>query len=616
MEYDGAMKTNESASRVPERGEIPAEMTWDLSRMYADGAVWEADFARLGEILPPLDEWKGKLSGAAEIRQLFELEEGVARLLNKLYVYAHLKHDEDTAAAEGQAREERIRSAYAEAAGRMAWIVPELAAKSAEELRRLAGEAALAPWARRLEKLAREKAHVLPEAAETVLAQFGDVLGAPEQVFSMLTEADMAFPDAVAADGTGHALTEGTYGKLLQSPDGALRRSAFETLYKGYKAWRNTLAATLGATVKEHVVDARVRGYPSARAAALFDDQVPEAVYDNLIASTREALPMFHRYVALRRRALGGGALGMADMYVPLVGGEAPEATPEQSREWVLAACRPLGGEYMEILARAFGERWIDWLENKGKATGAYSSGCYDSPPYLLLNHNGRLDDAFTLAHEAGHSVHTWLANRAQPPSTAEYPIFLAEIASTVNELLLSHHLLAETRDAAMRTYLLNHLCDSFKGTVFRQVMFAEFERDIHAAVERGEPLVADGLCRDYAALNAAYYGPELEADSGPESPIAMEWARIPHFYYDFYVYKYATSFCAALVFARRIREGRGVADYLGMLRGGGSRDPLDAIRDAGVDLSRPEVVRDAFREFGRTLEALETALDGGGAGA
>ena len=273
--------------------------------------------------------------------------------------------------------------------------------------------------------------------------------------------------------------------------------------------------------------------------------------------------------MALRKKRLGVEKLEMSDLYVPLVGECGLEAGPERSREWVQAACRPLGEEYGAVLERAFGERWIDWLENKGKATGAYSSGCYDSPPYLLLNHHGKLDDAFTLAHEAGHSVHTWLANHAQPPEKAEYPIFLAEVASTVNELLLARHLLWEAKEAGVRAHLLNHLCDSFKGTIFRQVMFAEFERDIHAAAERGEALVADGLCREYAALNAAYYGPELEGDSGEESPIAMEWARIPHFYYDFYVYKYATSFCAALVFARRIREGRGVEEYLGMLRGG-----------------------------------------------
>lgn len=601
----------DEAKMVPARSEAEEKWTWNLGRTYKDPAAWEEDFGRIGERVEKVEAWKGKINDAGAARAAFDAEESLDRLIEKLFVYAHLKHDEDTAATEGQALDERIRGAWAEASARVAWVAPEVAAKSRETLLEWAADEKAGPWKRRLEVLAREKEHVLGAEAETALAAMGEVLGAPEQTYSAMTEADMRFGEATDAAGKKHELTEGTYGVLIQSRDGALRRSAFEELYKVYGQWKNTLATTLGATVKGHAADARLRGYPSARAAALFSDQVPEAVYDNLVAATRAALPSFHRYLALRKRALGAERLRMSDLYVPLVPGEAPKASPEESRAWVEAACAPLGAEYGAVLRRLFEERWVDWFENRGKATGAYSSGCYDTPPYLLLNHQGRLDDAFTLAHEAGHSVHTWLANHAQPAATANYPIFLAEIASTTNELLLAHHLLETSGDEGFRKHVLNHLCEMFKGTIFRQVMFAEFERDLHAAAERGEPLVAEGLCEAYAKLNADYYGAAVEGDTGPGDPIALEWARIPHFYYDFYVYKYATSFCAALVFSQRLREGRGREEYLGLLKRGGSLDPLVALGEAGVDLGSEGVVRDAFREFGETVEKLEGALEG-----
>jgi oligoendopeptidase F len=329
------------------------------------------------------------------------------------------------------------------------------------------------------------------------------------------------------------------------------------------------------------------------------------AVYDGLIGATHDALPLFHRYLDLRRRILGLADLDMYDLYVPLVPSCAETVPMDQAREWVIEACRPLGEDYGQALRTAFTSRWIDWLESKGKRSGAYSSGCYDSPPYLLLNHHDRLDDAFTLAHELGHSLHTWMANRAQPHRMAHYPIFLAEIASTVNELLLTRHLLGQEQGAGFRAHLLNHLCDSFKGTVFRQTMFAEFERDLHRWEEEGIPLTAEFLRGKYYELNQKYYGGGLAAHPS----IALEWCRIPHFYYDFYVYKSATSFCAALVFARRLRAGEGVDAYLGLLRAGGSRDPLEAVAAAGVDLRDAGVLREAFAEFGDVLGELEAAL-------
>jgi len=590
---------------VPPRGEVPEALTWDLSPLYAASDAWEADFARLDAAAAPVLALRGKLDSAAAVAQLLAAETALDRLLEKLHTYAHLRHDEDTAHDGNQAREARIRARYAEIAAQCAWITPELLAHPEEEIRAWMEAPELKDGRRTLLKVLRNKPHVLSSAEETLLARGSEVLSASEQTYSLLTNADMAFPDIAGADGQPLPLTEGTYRALLENPDRNVRKAAFETLLDGYGQLQNTIASTLSATVKAHVYMAQVRHFPTALEAALFDDQVPVAVYEGLISATREALPLFHRYLDLRKRALGLPDLDMYDLYAPLVPSCAVKVPMEDARAWVLAACRPLGEEYAGALRTAFDARWIDWPESKGKHSGAYSSGCYDSPPYLLLNHHDRLDDVFTLAHELGHSIHTWMANRAQPHRTAHYPIFLAEIASTVNEMLLTHHLLARPGDAAFRAHLLNHLCDSFKGTVFRQAMFAEFERDLHRWEEDSTPLTAEFLRGKYYEMNQKYYGPGLAAHPA----IGLEWCRIPHFYFDFYVYKYATSFCAALVFARRLRAGEGVEAYLGLLRAGGSRDPLEAVAAAGVDLRDPGVLREAFDEFGAVLAELETAL-------
>ena len=590
---------------VPVRSEVPEALTWDLAPLYATPEDWEADFGRLAERVAPILALQGKLDSAAVVAQLLNAETALDRLLERLHTYAHLRHDEDTVHAGNQAREARIRARYAELAAQCAWITPELLSHPEAELRAWMEAPELKDCRRMLLKVLRNKPHVLSTAEETLLARGAEVFAASEQTFSLLTNADMAFPDIPGADGQPLPLTEGTYRAHLENADRGVRKAAFETLLGGYGKLQNTIASTLSAMVKAHVYMAQVRHFPSALEAALFDDQVPVAVYDGLIAATHGALPLFHRYLGLRQRALGLADLDMYDLYVPLVPSCAEKVSMAQAREWVLAACRPLGREYGEILQQAFAGRWIDWLENKGKRSGAYSSGCYDSPPYLLLNHHDRLDDVFTLAHELGHSLHTWLANHAQPHRMAHYPIFLAEIASTVNELLLTHHLLEQKGDAAFRAHLLNHLCDSFKGTVFRQTMFAEFERDLHRWEEEGTPLTAEFLRGQYYDLNKTYYGPGLAAHAA----IGLEWCRIPHFYYDFYVYKYATSFCAALVFARRLRAGEGVDAYLGLLRAGGSRDPLDAVAAAGVDLRDAGVLREAFADFGAVLGDLEAAL-------
>ncbi len=590
---------------VPSRKDVPAELTWNLTPLYATPEEWEADFARLDEVAAPILALQGKLHSSAVVAELFALETTLDRLLERLYTYAHLRHDEDTADATNQSRESRIRARYTELAAQCAWITPELLAHPEEDIRAWMDAPELKDCRRTLLKILRNKPHVLSSEEETLLARSGEVLTAAEQTFSLLTNADMTFPDISGPDGETLPLTEGTYRAHLESPHRPVRKAAFENLLGGYGKLQHTIASTLSTTVKAHVFMAQARHFPSSLEAALFDDQVPVDVYEGLIRATHDALPLFYRYLALRRRVMQLPDLDMYDLYTPLVPSCAQKVSMAQAGEWVRAACEPLGTEYADALETAFTARWIDWRENKGKRSGAYSSGCYDSPPYLLLNYHDRLDDAFTLAHELGHSLHTWHANRAQPHRTARYPIFLAEIASTVNELLLTHHLLASPPADDFRIHLLNHLCDSFKSTVFRQTMFAEFERNLHRWEEEGTPLTADFLHHEYYELNKKYYGPDLAAHDA----IRYEWCRIPHFYYNFYVYKYATSFCAALVFARRIRAGQDTPAYLDLLRAGGSQDPLDAVATAGVNLRDPAVFREAFDEFATVLQQLETAL-------
>mgnify|MGYP002623958160 FL=1 len=596
-----------AAKTLPLRREIPVEETWDLSPLYASADAWEADFASLDSLLPPILAFQGKLDSPEAAAAAFAAEEVLDRALEKLFTYAHLSHDVDTASGEELARFSRIQSRYAELAAACAWLTPELVSKGGETLASWAAAPALAPFARRMEKLRRAAGHVLSKECETLLASAGEVLSASGEIYSLLTDADLSFGEVEDAKGEKHLLSEGTYRVLLASPDRTLRGHAFHALLGVYEAHRNTLAALLATTVKEHVFTARARKYKSARAAALFDDAVPESVYDALISAVRGSLGDFARYLELRRRALGLETLDMFDLYVPPAPEEDRFIPRAEAEETVLEAIGPLGADYLAAAKEAFSSRWIDWRENKGKRTGAYSSGCYGSPPYLLLNYQGHLDDVFTLAHELGHSLHTKLANAAQPHQTAGYPIFLAEIASTTNEILLSRHLLATLPRGPRRTLVLQHFLDSFKGTLFRQTMFAEFERDLHAMAEAGEALTADELCERYGQLNRAYY----PAIASPDEAIRHEWARIPHFHYDFYVYKYATSFAAALVFSERILAGESPAGYLALLAKGGSEDPLDALAAAGVDMTDPGVVSGALGRFRKLLDELEADLAG-----
>lgn len=598
-----------SRQKKPEvlnRSEIRREDTWNIELIYADEAAWQRDYDSLASLAEPLSAMQGKLNSADALAAMFKASEKLDRLSDKLYVYAHLKADEDTANATGQARQSRIRQRLTQISGDLAWITPEILSHTEEELRAWMEDRALRPWHYVMEKLVRARPHVLSPAEETLLSRAGEIFSAPRQAYNMLTDADIRFPEVENSRGEKRELTDGRYSTFLISRDRTERRNAFKAMYNTYSGFKNTIASTLASNVKLHNYMAQVRHHPSALQAALHPDQIPVALYESLLKGVHDALPAFYDYVELRREALNLPDLNMYDFYVPLVPEYDIKVPFEQACEWVLESCRPLGEEYCRVLKSAFADRWIDIYENRSKRSGAYSSGCYDTLPYVLMNYQGTLNHVFTLAHELGHSMHSWLANHTQPHQYSSYPIFIAEIASTLNEELLLRHLLETADDPAFRAYLLNHLCDAFKGTVYRQTMFAEFEKIIHELDAAGEPLTFENLNSRYFDLNAEYYGPGIKTDP----LIAHEWSRIPHFYYNFYVYKYATSFCASQIFIGRIFEdAAGVGKYLDLLKAGGSRPPLELIRNAGVDLENPETLTGAFESFGRTVQELRAEL-------
>ena len=594
------------ADAVPARSEMGPEDQWDIARMYADEAAWEADFSRIDGLMEPLRELQGKLSSAEAVCTLFTAEMQLDRLLEKLYVFAHLQEDQDTGNTVSQTLMARIRNRLTEVETELAWVTPEILGHDVGELNVWAASPQLADYRYSMEKLIRRKAHTLSEVEETLLSGAGEILSAPSRIYSMLTNADLTFPAIANEDDEQVEMSDGRYSQFLRSTDRRVRKDAFDAMYSTYSSVKNTVATTLGTTVKLHNYSARVRHYPSALEASLYGDQIPTALYDSLITAVHEQLPRYVDYLELRARKLGLDALDMFDLYVPIVPDVEVKVPFEQAKDWVIAACAPLGEAYVRVLRSAFADRWMDVYENRGKRSGAYSSGCYDSLPYVLLNYQGTLNDVFTLAHELGHSMHTWLANQTQPPQTAHYPIFIAEIASTLNEELLLQYLLKQTSEPAMRAYLLNHYCDSFKGTVYRQTMFAEYEKRIHELDAEGQALTHDALSSLYAELNQQYFPKYVK----PDEQIRYEWARIPHFYYNFYVYKYATSFCASQIFAQRVQESPEQRDkYLQLLKNGGSAPPLELIKQAGVDLLDAATINDAFVRFGEAVNELSGLL-------
>lgn len=590
---------------LPLHQDLPVADTWDLAPMYADAAAWEKDFAEVDRQVEAFTAFRGRLGESPEVmRGAFEALDRFERFAEKLYCYAHLKADENTADSENKARLGKIESKFAEISGATAWFEPEIMAMEEAEIRSFLDAPELAFYRKSMEELLRQRPHILSEKEERLLGLGSDVFGAAGKIFSTLNNADMTFPQVTDEHGKKVQLTHGNYIKFLESGRRPVRKRAFEAMFDTYAKFRNTMAATLDGNVKKHVYSAKIRNYPSSLEAALFSDNIPVSVYDNLIKAVRDKLPYLHRYLKVRRRALGLRRMDMYDIYNPLVPDYRLKVSFEEAAGWVRAALRPLGEEYCAALEQAFEQRWIDIHECKGKRSGAYSSGCYDSYPYILLNFNGTLNDVFTLAHELGHSMHSHYSHRHQEYHYADYSIFVAEVASTTNELLLHDYLMKQDPEPAFKSYLLCHLADEIRGTIYRQAMFAEFEKHIHELGERSVTLTADRLCGDYYKLNADYFGAVIDADRR----IEMEWARIPHFYYNFYVYKYATGMSAAVKLARNILSGdpQKLQDYLGFLKAGDSKDVLDIMKDAGVDLSTPAPVYEALDKFNETVGELE----------
>ena len=592
--------------RLPTRAEIPNEYKWRLEDLFPSDDAWEKAFAAVEETLPKISAFKGRLGqGSEQLLAALRLRDQMEEQLLRAYAYAQLRKDEDTTDSRYQQMSSRALSLVTQAYSTLAFVNPEILAIPTETLQAFLEEnAALQIYRHTLEDLIRRKPHVLSETEEELLARFTEVAQSAATIFEMINDADMKFGTVTDEEGRPIELTKGRYIRLMESRDRRVRRDAFKTLYTSYINQRNTIAATLYASVKKDCLYAQLRHYDTSLHAALDDDNIPVAVYDNLLTSVQNHLDLMHRYVSLRKRMLGVDQVHMYDLYVPLVREVDMRFSYPQAQEIVKTAMAPLGADYVGVLDTAFRSAWIDVYENAGKTSGAYSWGVYGVHPYILLNFQETLDDVFTLAHEMGHALHSYYSSRKQPFVYAGYSIFLAEIASTLNENLVAQYLLQTLEDRQQRMYIINHILEQFRTTVYRQTMFAEFERIIHARVERGEVLTADNLCSLYRELNRKYYGDEIVLDA----EIDMEWARIPHFYRSFYVYQYATGYSAAMALAKQIQdEGPSAVErYLDFLSSGSSDYPLELLKAAGVDMSTPQPIDQALGVFASLLDQLE----------
>ena len=595
--------TNQS---IPKRSEVPEEMTWNLKDMFESDQAWMAEYEAMKEFPAKIAAFQGTLARSAQdLLAWFRLQDEIELRLSVLMGYASCKGDEDTGNSFYQDVRGKAMNVYVSIASAAAFATPEIMAIADETLDQFyAQQPELETYRRSLYQIRRRKDHILSPAEERLLASAGEMANASENIAGVFRNADQIFPDVTDSQGNVHPLTDATFVPLLTSPDRELRRRAFETYYKQLGQYKNTIAATLDGQFKQLCFFSNARHYDSTIQASLDATEVPVPVYMNLIEAVHNNLDKMYRYVALRKKLLGVDELHMYDVYTPIVADADQAITYEQAKETVLEALQVLGDDYVDLLKEGFSNRWIDVYENVGKRSGAYSSGNSRAHPYVLLNHKDNLDCQFTLAHEMGHALHSYHSCKYQPVSTSDYVIFVAEVASTCNEVLLMRHLLKKTTDKKQRAYLINHFMDQFKGTVYRQTMFAEFELAMGKMAESGQALTADALCQKYHALNKLYFGPDMVSDD----QIALEWARIPHFFYNYYVFQYATGFSAAVAIANRIlKEGApAVADYKKFLSGGCSTDPISLLKIAGVDMSSPEPVNSALALFGELVDEME----------
>ena len=591
---------------IPTRSEADPRFTWAVTDMYESDEAWREELLRMRGLSEKLASYQGRLcESAAALLEYLRLVDDVDRGAGKLVSYAFRRTDEDTRNPVYQEMSAQAQNYLVELRKATAFFTPELLAVSDETYESFfREEEGLEHYRLALTRVRRRKEHTLSGECEALLAAAGQLGQAPEDIFSLLNDADMTYPDAVDSEGKSHPVTHGTYISLLMSPDRALRESAFRSLYGVYGQFRNSSSAILSAQMKQLQFFADARRYPSALHAALDETEAPVEIYHNLIQAVHENLPVMHRYVRLRKRLLGVDKLHYYDLYTPIVADEDMKVTFEEGKELARKALAPMGEDYLKILEEGFSNRWIDVYENQGKRSGAYSAGVFGVHPFVLLNYTDTLDDVFTLVHEMGHALHSYLSNRTQTVTYADYVIFVAEVASTCNEALLMQYLLGQTKEPRRRAYLINHFLEQFRGTLYRQTMFAEFELWCSEQTKKGEALTAEALCEKYAELNRLYYGEDIE----PDPEIALEWARIPHFYYNFYVYQYATGFACAIALSQRIlREGKpAVDDYIRFLSGGCSADPVTLLRGAGVDIASPAPVSDALRLFDQLIGEME----------
>jgi len=595
-------------SSLPKRHELPAEHKWKLEDLFENQAAWDKEYAEVKEKLKDIAQYQGKLGDAKMLKMCFALEDVISLHTERLYVYANMRHHENMADPTYQALSDKAKKLSVEVNEATSFITPEVLSLPDETLDAFIADPELAPYKQTLKEMKRQKPHILSQTEEALLAQVGNIAQAPGTIYGMLNNADMKFPVIKNDRGEDVELTHGRYIQFLESRNREVRKNAFDAMYSTYAKHKNTLAATLNANVTKNIFYSRVRKFPSALEMSLFGDNISKDVYTNLIDTIHEHLPLLHRYLALRKQLLKLDELHMYDLFAPLVEEFDMEIDYEQAKQIVADSLQPLGEEYISVLKEGFTSGWIDVYENEGKRSGAYSWGAYGTHPYVLLNHKDNLNSMFTLAHEMGHAMHSYYSDKHQTYRDAQYPIFLAEVASTLNEALLMDYMLKKSNDMKEKMYLLTYYADQFRTTVFRQTMFAEFEMIIHNKAEQGESLTPQLLSEIYYDLNKKYHGPVMTVDQA----IEMEWARIPHFYSSFYVYKYATGFSAATSFAKQILdEGESaVKRYTDFLKSGGSDYPLEILKRAGVDMSTPEPIRQAMSVFEQLIEEMEQLVN------
>lgn len=598
------------ATKVVLRTEVPVEDTWDLTTIFASDESWESEFKAVQQLTDEAVRFKGSLAESADqLLAALQFSDELVVRLSKVYVYASMKHDQDTGNTVYQALNSRAESLASKASAALSFMEPELLAAADETIATYVSQSAqLRVYAHELEKITNKRAHTLSDKEEALLAKAGDVLNASQNTFGILNNADLRFPTIEDENGEAVEITHGLYGPLLESKDRRVRRDAFRNVYQTYKALLNTFASTLTGQIKEDNFRAEVKQFTDAREAAVFSNNIPQSVHQTLLETVGNNVDLLHRYVRLRKQVLAVDELHVYDLYTPLVADvDELSFTYEEAKAVTIAALASLGEEYVSLLKEGFDKRWVDVVENKGKRSGAYSGGSYGTNPFILLNWHDTLDNLYTLVHEFGHSVHSYLTRNNQPAVYGDYTIFLAEIASTTNENLLTDYLLKTYEDEKIQAYIINHFLDGFKGTVFRQTQFAEFEHEIHLADQAGKALTADFLTELYYGINKKYYGDTLVHDE----EIGYEWARIPHFYYNYYVYQYATGFSAASALAQHIlTEGEpAVARYLTFLKAGNSDYPIDVLKAAGVDMTTAKPIEDALKVFEMRLSEFEEIM-------